>query len=161
LLGTQQQVLMTQNAMSAYGSVMGSVGQIATAMGDSTIATFANVASQVLSSVAQMIPALFSQSVGSAVASGAALPFPANLAAIASGVAGVVSAFSGIGGGSASSGGSVTSINTRQFGGPDTNNTSRRTANTQAQNINVEVTGTIKGKDIALANNQGQKQLKR
>lgn len=159
----RNQLMQTQNAMNAYGSVMGSVGQIASAMGDSTIATFANVASQVISSVAQMMPALFSQSIGGAVAAGSSLPFPANLAAIAAGVAGVVSAFSGIGGGSASTGGgATTSIDTRGIQSPSTNNSnSGRIANAQSQNINVEVTGTIKGKDIALANNQGQKQLAR
>lgn len=157
----RNQLMQTQNAMNAYGSVMGSVGQIAGAMGDSTIATFANVASQVISSVAQMIPALFSQSIGGAVAAGSSLPFPANLAAIAAGVAGVVSAFSGIGGGSASASSPVTSIDTRGFQSPTTNNNSSRSrTTTQSQNINVEVTGTIKGRDIALANNQGQKQLK-
>lgn len=163
LTGTQQQLMTTQQSLGAYGSVMGSVGQISQAFGDSTIGTFAGVASQVLSSVAQMMPALFSQSVGSAVASGAALPFPANIAAIAAGVAGVVSAFSGIGGGSASAGGSssVTSIDTRSFTSPTTDNTTNRSTQMQAQKVDVNVTGTIKGKDIALANNQGQKQLKR
>lgn len=158
---TKGNALLTSGAFSDYGSVMGSVGDIAAMTGDKTTATWAGVASQVLSSIAQMIPALFSQSVGGAVAAGAALPFPANLAAIAAGVAGVVSAFSGIGGGSASASAPVTSIDTRGFKSPAIDGTTRRTADTQAQNINVEVTGTIKGKDIALANNQGQKQLKR
>ena len=146
--------------MTAYGSVMGSVGQIAGAMGDSTIATFANVASQVISSVAQMIPALFSSSVAGAVNAGAALPFPANLAAIAAGVAGVVSAFSGIGGGSASAP-AVTSIDTRGVQSPTTNNTnSRRSTNSQAINVQLEGEFKLGAKDAALLVRTGNKQLK-
>lgn len=161
LLGTQDQLMQTQTALSAYGSVMGSVGQITATMGDSTIATFANVAAQVISSVAQMIPALFSQSIGGAVAAGSSLPFPANLAAIAAGVAGVVSAFSGIGGGSASAGSSVTSIDTRGFSSPMVDGSTRRTADSQAVNINLEGEFKLGAKDAALLVKQGNKQIQR
>lgn len=157
----RNQLMQTQTALSAYGSVMGSVGQITAAMGDSTIATFANVAAQVISSVAQMIPALFSQSIGGAVAAGSSLPFPANLAAIAAGVAGVVSAFSGIGGGSASAGSSVTSIDTRGFSSPMVDGLTRRTADSQAVNINLEGEFKLGAKDAALLVKQGNKQIQR
>jgi polyhydroxyalkanoate synthesis regulator phasin len=155
-------VLTAQQTQQAYGSILGSVGQIAQASGDSQIATMLNVAATTIQAVATMMPALFASATGKAVESGAALPFPYNIAAIAAGIATVASAFSGIGGGGgvSSGGGAVTSIDTTGFSSPTTNDSTRR-ATTQAQNISVEVTGTIKGKDIALANNQGQKQLKR
>ena len=155
----RNQLLMTQNSMSAYGSVMGSVGQIASVMGESTIATFANVASQVISSVASMIPVLFGQSIAGTVANGALAPWFIAPAVIAAGIAGVVSAFAGIGGGSASSGGgaSVTSIDTRQFQTPTLNNASRNIATTQPQPIELEGEFVLKATDMALLVKKGNK----
>ena len=150
---------MAQNNAAAYGSVLSSVGQIAQVSGDNQMASILNVAATTIQAVAQMIPALFSQATASAVASGAALPFPANIAAIAGGVAAVVSAFSEIGGGGTVST-PVTSIDTRRSQPPTT--TTRSTSTTsQQQTIKVEVEGRIDNKTIALANKQGVKQLNR
>lgn len=163
LLETQNQINATAATTQAYGSILGSVGQIASVMGNDTAATFANVASQVISSVAQMLPALFGQSIAGATAAGAAVPFPGNLVAIASGIAGVVSAFSGIGGGHASAGGgTVTTIDTRRATSPAMNmNTQGRQVSSAQQKIQVEVVGKIDNKTIALANKQGTKDLRR
>jgi hypothetical protein len=151
----------TTEASMAYGSILGSVGQIAAASGDQQVATMLNVAATTLTAIAAIIPALFAKGTAEAAAAGAGVPFPGNIIAIAAGVAAVASVFSGIGGGGVSSGGgSVTSIDTRGFTSPTTSDGSTRIS-TQRQAVDVNVTGTIKGKDIALANNQGQKQLKR
>jgi len=82
--------------------------------------------------------------------------------AIAAGVAlvaigSVISSLSAAGPGGSSSGGSVTSIDTRG------NDTSSRNANinSQGQAININVQGVLKGTDIALSAKQGNKQLAR
>ncbi len=152
--------MMLQQSAAAYGSILSSVGQIAQVSGDNQIGAILNVAATTIQAVASMIPSLFSQATGSAVASGAALPFPANIAAIATGVAAVASAFSGLGGGGHGGGGAPrTSIDTRGFTSPTVNTSTTRQASHQS--IDVNVIGTIKGKDIALANNQGQKDLRK
>lgn len=155
-----QKNMMVQQSAAAYGSILSSVGQIAQVSGDSQIASVLNVASATIQAVASMIPSLFSQATGSAVASGAALPFPANIVAIAAGVAAVASAFSGLGGGSGGGGSApVTSIDTRRMTSPSTNISTR--TNTTQQSIKVEVEGRIDNKTIALANKKGTKELNR
>ena len=150
--------MRAQNAASAYGSILGSVGQIAQASGDTQMASILNVAATTIQAVATMIPALFSQATSSAVASGAALPFPANIAAIATGVAAVASAFSGIGGGGGGGGATRTSIDTRSFQSPTTNRTASAVSQ---QTVKIEVEGRIDNKTIALSNKKGTKELQR
>ena len=165
LLETQNQVMKTQNAMNAYGSVMGSVGQIAADSGDQQLATIANVVSTTLQGVAQIIAIRQSEAIANVAANALAAPWYLSPGILAAGLATVASIFGSLKGGFGGGGGggaAVTSIDTRGVQSPTTNRDGMgRSANLQTQNVKVEVVGTIKGKDIALANNQGQKQLKR
>ena len=157
--------MKTQNAMSAYGSVMGSVGQIAADSGDQQLATIANVVSTTLQGVAQIIAIRQSEAIANVAANALAAPWYLSPGILAAGLATVASIFGSLKGGFGGGGGggaAVTSIDTRGVQSPTTNRDGMgRSANLQTQNVKVEVVGTIKGKDIALANNQGQKQLRR
>lgn len=86
-----------QSSLTGVGDVFNSVGD---AVGGTT-GQIMNMTSTVLSTTAQMIPQIISltaaqgsQALAAATASGAAMPFPANLIAIAAGVAAVVAALS-------------------------------------------------------------------
>ena len=86
-----------QSSLTGLGSTFSSVGD---AVGGTT-GEILNMTSTVLSSVAQMIPQIISltaaegsEALAAVTASGAKQPFPANLIAIAAGVAAVVSALS-------------------------------------------------------------------
>lgn len=86
-----------QSSLNGVGDIFNSVGD---AVGGTT-GQIMNMTSTVLSTTAQMIPQIISltaaqgsQALAAATASGAAMPFPANLIAIAAGVAAVVAALS-------------------------------------------------------------------
>lgn len=86
-----------QSSLTGVGDIFNSVGD---AVGGTT-GQIMNMTSTVLSTTAQMIPQIISltaaqgsQALAAATASGAAMPFPANLIAIAAGVAAVVAALS-------------------------------------------------------------------
>ena len=86
-----------QSSLTGVGDVFNSVGD---AVGGTT-GQIMNMTSTVLSTTAQMIPQIISltaaqgsQALAAVTASGAAMPFPANLIAIAAGVAAVVAALS-------------------------------------------------------------------
>lgn len=156
---TQEQVERTASATEAYGSILGSVGTVINATGTDAIHQWAGITKTVISSVSAMIPVLFKQSVAGAVAGAASAPWFVAPAVIATNVASVVSAFSGIGGGSASTSTPTTRIDTRQLNSPNPTVNKRRS--TTNQNINVNVTGEISNRTIALSAKKGQNEINR
>lgn len=100
----EKKINKMRDTTSALGETFGSVGEVFSAVGDDTTAAVFNAVQTTTEAVAQMIPAIMSlvsakqaEAIASATAAGAPLPPPANIAAIASGVAAVIAAFAKIG----------------------------------------------------------------
>ena len=101
----QQQTAMqgVSDVAGSMGNAFSSLGQVFSAVGDESAAAVMQMVTTTLDGVAQIIPqimALIGAKQGEAMALGtasaAALPFPANLAAIASITATIISTFAGI-----------------------------------------------------------------
>lgn len=101
----QQQTAMqgVSDVAGSMGNTFSSLGQVFSAVGDESAAAVMQMVTTTLDGVAQIIPqimALIGAKQGEAMALGtasaAALPFPANLAAIASITATIISTFAGI-----------------------------------------------------------------
>lgn len=101
----QQQTAMqgVSDIAGSMGNAFSSLGQVFSAVGDESAAAVMQMVTTTLDGVAQVIPqimALIAAKQGEAMASGtasaASLPFPANIAAIASITATIISTFAGI-----------------------------------------------------------------
>ncbi|WP_455094411.1 hypothetical protein [Prevotella koreensis] len=84
------------NSFSSLSSIFNAVADSSTAAIMEMVSTTLQGASQIISSIMGLIAAKEGEAMASGVASAAAMPFPANIAAIASVTAAIISTFAGI-----------------------------------------------------------------
>ena len=93
----------TQEKFDDLGKAANSVGSVFSALGDATddsflsmVGTIASAVGQILPQIGTLIPAFQAQAVAAGTANAAAVPFPANLIAIASIITSIISVFSSL-----------------------------------------------------------------
>ena len=185
----QEKAQNTADTFDSLSGVTGALGNIFKAAGDDMTASMMQVVTATLDMVAQIIPQIMSligakeaEAMASGVAGAAKLPYPANLGAIASIVATVLSTFAtiwsaingaekhaggGIVGGNSYSGDKILArlnsgemvLNQRQQ--KNLFNLLDGDAMPTGRGTNVTVTGVVRGTDLVLVQKNVQKTMKR
>ena len=185
----QEKAQNTADTFDSLSGVTGALGDIFKAAGDDMTASMMQVVTATLDMVAQIIPQIMSligakqaEAMASGVAGAAKLPYPANLGAIASIVATVLSTFAtiwsaingaekhaggGIVGGNSYSGDKILArlnsgemvLNQRQQ--KNLFNLLDSDAMPTGRGTNVTVTGIVRGTDLVLVQKNVQKTMKR